>query len=92
MSGIMGGLAQGMIFGAGSSMGHRAVDSVMGAREMHVVHEGAPGAAAASGAAAEPVACQNQMKAFNDCVQQNMSDVGMCQFYLDSLRQCKGEI
>jgi len=91
MSGIMGGLAQGMIFGAGSSMGHRAVDSVMGAREVHHVHEGAPEGAAASAAAA-PVACQNQMKAFNDCVQANMSDVGMCQFYLDALRQCKGEI
>jgi len=42
--GLMGAVVDGLAFGVGSSMAHRMVDSVMGPRQMEVVHtnEAAP--------------------------------------------------
>jgi hypothetical protein len=81
--------------GVGSSMAHRAVDSVMGPRQMSVVHEGgAPAAESAAAAApamggAAAAACGNQMKAFTDCLNGSDGDIARCQFYHDALQQCK---
>lgn len=89
LSGIGSTIAQGMAFGTGSAVAHRAVDSIMGPRT--VVHEQADGAAA-GGAMAQPVAadaCVNQSKAFQDCVTANNSDIGKCQFYVDMLTECR---
>ena len=46
LSGIMGSVVSGMAMGTGSAIAHRAVDSVMGPRQMEVVHKDAPAAAA----------------------------------------------
>ena len=89
-SGLGSTVAQGMAFGTGSAVAHRAVDSIMGPRT--VVHEQADGAAAAGSAMAQPVAadaCVNQSKAFQDCVNANNSDIGKCQFYVDMLTECR---
>ena len=48
MSGIMGGVVQGMAFGTGSQLAGRALDSVMGARQVEHVHTNAPAEAAAA--------------------------------------------
>lgn len=40
MSGIMGGIVQGMAFGTGSAVANRAVDAVMGPRQVEHVHSG----------------------------------------------------
>jgi coiled-coil-helix-coiled-coil-helix domain-containing protein 10 len=45
MSGLMGSVVSGMAMGTGSAIAHRAVDSVMGPRQMEVVHKDAPAAA-----------------------------------------------
>ncbi|KAG0606503.1 hypothetical protein M758_9G146100 [Ceratodon purpureus] len=90
LSGIGSTIAQGLAFGTGSAVAHRAVDSVMGPRT--VVHEHAGGPAESGGAAAQPVAadaCVNQSKAFQDCVNANNSDIGKCQFYVDMLNECR---
>ena len=73
--------------GTGSAMAHRAVDSVMGPRTMHV--EAAPAAEAAPMSAAPPMACSNQMKAFTECLNSSEGDIARCQFYHDALQQCK---
>ena len=90
LAGIGSTIAQGLAFGTGSAVAHRAVDSVMGPRT--VVHEHSGGPAESGGAAAQPVAadaCVNQSKAFQDCVNANNSDIGKCQFYVDMLNECR---
>lgn len=51
MGGLMGTMVQGMAFGTGSAVANRAVDSVMGPRQVEHVHNGAEGAAAPAVAA-----------------------------------------
>ncbi|KAH7445943.1 hypothetical protein KP509_01G029900 [Ceratopteris richardii] len=96
---LLGGLgatiAQGMAFGTGSAIAHRAVDGIMGPRTVtheHVTTEapaasvaGAPNLTTVSGADA----CANQTKAFQDCVNAYGSDIGKCQFYIDMLNECR---
>jgi hypothetical protein len=45
-SGLMGSVVTGMAMGTGSAVAHRAVDSMMGPREMTIKHENEPAAAA----------------------------------------------
>lgn len=74
--------------GTGSAMAHRAVDSVMGPRTMHV--EAAPSAEGGGAPmASAPMACANQMKAFTECLNSSEGDIARCQFYHDALQQCK---
>ncbi|MCO5576513.1 hypothetical protein L7F22_030323 [Adiantum nelumboides] len=91
---IAGGLgatiAQGMAFGTGSAMAHRAVDGLMGPRT--VTHEygtpdapGSPSLATVSGSDT----CLNQAKSFQDCINAYGSDIGKCQFYIDMLNECR---
>ncbi|RZC55614.1 hypothetical protein C5167_014469 [Papaver somniferum] len=93
--GMLGGLgatiAQGMAFGGGSAMAHRAVDSIMGPRTIQ--HEAVGSDAVAAPAAMSSVggsdACGNQNKAFQDCLNNYGSDISKCQFYLDMLSECR---
>lgn len=95
-SGLMGTIAQGAALGTGSAMAHRAVDSFMGPRTVHT--EAAPAAApAATQYESYPQqqqqqvqgACGEQIKAFTECLQRNQGDMNACQFYFDSMQQCK---
>eukprot|EP00850_Spirogloea_muscicola_P016530 SM000134S26973 [mRNA] locus=s134:359934:360852:- [translate_table: standard] len=96
-AGIGSTIAQGLAFGTGSAVAHRAVDSVMGPRS--VVHEHSAVPEAARPAPDSPYAytavsadsCVNQAKAFQDCISFNNEEIGKCQFYLDMLKQCRGE-
>ncbi|KAH9303962.1 hypothetical protein KI387_008366, partial [Taxus chinensis] len=93
LSGIGSTIAQGLAFGTGSAVAHRAVDGIMGPRI--VQHEYVPGeATAASGAPAIANmsgldSCANQTKAFQDCLTNYGSDIGKCQFYVDMLNECR---
>ena len=69
--------------GTGSAMAHRAVDSVMGPRTMHVETTGAPSAEAA------PVPCAQQMSAFQGCVDSSNGDLARCQMYYEVLQACR---
>ncbi|XP_042059052.1 uncharacterized protein C6C3.02c-like isoform X2 [Salvia splendens] len=94
-------IAQGMAFGTGSAMAHRAVDAVMGPRTIQ--HE-----TVASEALAAPAseACSPHNKAFQDNVLPSLlrtstsscaifsadshgSDITKCQFYMNMLAECR---
>lgn len=81
-------IAQGMAFGTGSAVAHRAVDAVMGPRTIQ--HE-AVVAAATDIPTNNPVsdACGMHSKAFQDCINSSGSDIGKCQFYMDMLSECR---
>lgn len=96
-SGLMGSVVTGMAMGTGSAVAHRAVDGMMGPREVVHRHEGGPEAAApAATAAAAPMPayqqgesrCNDQVKAFAECMSKN-NDMGACQYYFDAMQQCK---
>ncbi|KAJ4952587.1 hypothetical protein NE237_029419 [Protea cynaroides] len=99
---MLGGLgatvADGLAFGTGSAVAHRAVDAVMGPRviQHETVTSGAPAAAAPAPASASTMgsvggsdACSVQSKAFQDCVNNYGNDIGKCQFYMDMLSECR---
>ncbi|GAB4839474.1 hypothetical protein Ancab_028997 [Ancistrocladus abbreviatus] len=94
MQGLGGVVAEGMAFGTGSAIAHRAVDAVMGPRVIH--HETVP----SSGPAATPSpvqsvnshgsdACSAQAQAFQDCINNYGSEISRCQFYIDMLSECR---
>ncbi|KAF8377402.1 hypothetical protein HHK36_030779 [Tetracentron sinense] len=92
MLGNMGAtIAQGLAFGTGSAVAHRAVDSVMGPHTIQ--HETvASEATAAPAPAMNSVgsdACNIHTKAFQDCLNNYGSDISKCQFYLDMLSECR---
>ncbi|MCL7040433.1 hypothetical protein MKW94_026972 [Papaver nudicaule] len=68
--GMLGGLgatiAQGMAFGGGSAMAHRAVDSIMGPRTIQHEAVGSDGVGPAAASVGGSDACGNQNKAFQD--------------------------
>ncbi|KAK2662860.1 hypothetical protein Ddye_001434 [Dipteronia dyeriana] len=93
LGGIGSTIAQGMAFGTGSAVAHRAVDAVMGPRTIQ--HE----SVVSEAASAAPVsttssfggsdACNVHSKAFQDCISNFGSDISKCQFYMDMLEACK---
>ncbi|CAA7027106.1 unnamed protein product [Microthlaspi erraticum] len=84
-------IADGMAFGTGSAIAHRAVDAVMGPRT--IKHETVAAAGSEAVTAATPVgsggSCEIQSKAFQDCVNNFGSDISKCQFYMDMLSECR---
>jgi hypothetical protein len=99
LSGIASSIAQGMAFGGGSAIAHRAVDAVMGPRELKVSHEGAPAAAAAGGggavagdyAAAPPRGfdCSKYKVDMDSCFADNTGNIALCQPHVDLFRSCQ---
>ncbi|KAM3271273.1 hypothetical protein ACQJBY_041824 [Aegilops geniculata] len=72
-------VADGVGWGVGTSMAHRAMDSILGPRTIRVVEEPAPNADA----------CGVQNQAFSDCIYGNESDISRCQNYFDLLCHCR---
>ncbi|CAM6100516.1 unnamed protein product [Calypogeia fissa] len=91
--GLAGTIAQGMAFGTGSAVAHRAVDAVVGPRtvthEHAQVSDGQGNVSESQLTTMSHGACTNQSKAFQDCIQANNSDIGKCQFYVDMLNECR---
>ncbi|RRT38982.1 hypothetical protein B296_00056224, partial [Ensete ventricosum] len=94
LGGIGSTIAQGVAFGTGSAVAHRAVDAaVMGPRTFQ--HETTASEAPAAAAPSNPVnyagtdACSIHSKAFQDCINNYGSDISKCQFYLDMLNECR---
>ncbi|KAG0467252.1 hypothetical protein HPP92_018245 [Vanilla planifolia] len=91
LGGIGSTIAQGMAFGTGSAVAHRAVDAVLGPRTIQheaVVSQSTEPAAVPMGNPGVD-ACSIQSKAFQDCINSNGSDISRCQFYLDMLTECR---
>jgi hypothetical protein len=81
-----------MAFGTGSAVAHRAVDAVMGPRTIQheaVVNEAAAAAPAPTMTSFGGDACNNQSKAFQDCINHYGNEISKCQFYMDMLAECK---
>jgi hypothetical protein len=92
--GIMSGIIDGMTFGVGSAIAHRAVDAVMGPRTVQVEHVNssaapAPAAPAAASSSSSNNACMDQYNNFQECLKNSGGNVGSCQFYFDMLQQCQ---
>ncbi|CAL1370395.1 unnamed protein product [Linum trigynum] len=90
LGGIGSTIAQGMAFGTGSAVAHRAVDAVMGPRTIQhetVGAEAAVPAATASSMSAD--GCGVHSKAFQDCLNSSGSEISKCQFYMDMLAECR---
>lgn len=100
MSGIMGSVVTGMAMGTGSAIAHRAVDGMMGPRQVEHVHTPAPAAAPAaapttgwfgSSAPAAPAGqtCGNETQMFQDCIKNTGGDIAPCQSYMDMMMKCR---
>lgn len=96
LSGIGSTIVQGMAFGTGSAVAHRAVDAVVGPRSVQVEHVGqepqqggaAPAAAAYVPQGSEGV-CGDEYRQFNQCLSDNTGNIASCKFYYDVLSQCQ---
>ena len=92
MSGLGGMVAQGMAFGTGSAIAHRAVGAVAGAMSGDS-DGGAERQQEYQAQGQEQVQqqnpCMENMQAFNLCVQQNGNDISMCQGLYEALQSCQ---
>ena len=91
----MGGLGRtimdGMAFGTGSAIAHRAVGAVAGSMFGGAA---APEAAPAAAEAAAPAASRGQdcspfMRDFSACIAEHRNDIAQCQIYSDSFNSCQ---
>ncbi|KAG5548416.1 hypothetical protein RHGRI_013942 [Rhododendron griersonianum] len=91
LGGLGATIAQGMAFGTGSAVAHRAVDAIVGPRTIQ--HEAVVSEAVAAPAATTNSfgsdACGVHTKAFQDCLNSSGNDISKCQFYMDMLSECK---
>ena len=94
----MSTVGQGMAFGTGSAVAHRAVDAVMGGRSVEGQHTNADGTPYEGGAAA-PAAPQQQMQQsdpcqldkqnFFDCLKATSGDVQACSSLQEMMKSCQ---
>lgn len=96
VGGIGGAIADGIMWGTGSAIGHRAVDAVLGPRTIHhetvssaPPAEAFPAASAGGSTSMGSDSCMVHSKAFQDCINNYGSDISKCQFYLDMLNECR---
>ncbi|KAL2513601.1 Cox19-like CHCH family protein [Forsythia ovata] len=85
-------IAQGMAFGTGSAVAHRAVDAVVGPRTIQhetVGSEAATAPAHATNSMGGSDSCSVHSKAFQDCLNGYGNDISKCQFYMDMLAECR---
>ncbi len=87
LSGIGSTIAQGMAFGTGSAIAHRAVGAVAGSF--------GGGSNEVAAAVEQPMqqqqggVCAMDKQMFFDCLQQNKGDQESCRFLYDQLQQCQ---
>ncbi|KAG7337801.1 hypothetical protein IV203_020225 [Nitzschia inconspicua] len=96
LSGIGSTIAQGMAFGTGSAIAHRAVGAVAesfgGGGSSGQQQQ--PMESAAANQVQQPQlsgACANDKQMFYECLQQNKSDQQACNFLYEQLKQCQAE-
>ena len=98
MSGLMGTMVQGAAWGVGTSMAHRAVDGVIGGREVTVKHEDGstgevPGQDMGMASQAAPAqqfdACQLDKQNFFDCLKATGGDSQACSSLQEMMKSCQ---
>lgn len=85
LSGLGATVAQGMAFGTGSAMAHRAVDAVLGSRHP----QPAEAAQAAQTIVQEQMPCSDQAKSFSDCMAISNGDMTACQVFFERMQECR---
>lgn len=89
MSGIAGGIAQGMMFGTGSAIGHRAVGAVADSMSGGSDQEMSPtGQAQQMSTQAGQGACGLEKGNYFDCLK-STGDAQACQFLFQTLQNCQ---
>ena len=93
LSGIGSTIVQGMAFGTGSAIAHRAVGAVAdsfggGSKESAPAPEYAA-APATSAPVSQNDACAMDKTMFYDCLQQNKGDQMNCNFLYEQLKSCQ---
>ena len=93
MAGLAGTVAQGMAFGTGSAIAHRAVGAVAnsfgGSNEGDAEPVQQQQQYYDDQAQQQPHPCFNDERSFLQCLQTNNNDIASCQFYFDRLNECK---
>jgi len=90
MAGLAGTMMQGMAFGGGSAVAHRAIDGVMGPRQVEHVGQAAAAPAAAPQATANGLrGCNDEYTAFNQCVRDSQGDMNSCKFQFEVYSMCQ---
>jgi predicted lipid-binding transport protein (Tim44 family) len=98
LSGLASTVMQGMAFGGGSAVAHRAIDGVFGGREVQHVHTNQDNNninsmstidSNTSSSPARANVCRDEVTNFNQCMASNNHNVSSCQFYFDLLNQCQ---
>ena len=94
LSGIGSTIAQGMAFGTGSAIAHRAVGAVAGSlgggsEAAPVEQQQAPAQAQQGFDAMQGGACANDKQLFFDCLKANSGDAQSCSFLYEQLQQCQ---
>ena len=81
---------QGMAFGAGSEVAHRAVGGLMGGHGQQAQgYDQGQGYEQAAPQQQSFDQCGRENQDFMSCLQSNSHDVGSCQAYLDIFKQCR---
>ncbi|KAK7252268.1 hypothetical protein RIF29_36099 [Crotalaria pallida] len=96
---FLGAIFQGMAFGTGSAMAHRAVDAVMGPRTIqHEVTGSAEPDPAPTANTFGGDACVFIQRLFkiraklnysSTCITHNVTEINKCQLYMDMLAECR---
>ncbi len=90
LSGIGSTIAQGMAFGTGSAIAHRAVGAVAGSMTGGG-SEPQPVASDPGMQQQQPQICAPDKQLFFECLQVNRGDQQACAFLYDALQQCQKE-
>ena len=92
-SGLGGMVAQGMAFGAGSAIAHRAIgaaaDAVSGGDESHDHQQQGNGNYAAADQNQERSPCDDNQSQLYQCLSDQSGNAAACQFFFDALRDCQ---
>jgi len=94
LSGLASTVAQGMAFGTGSAIAHRAVGAVADGMSGGSSAPEQPAAAPEYAAGAMPQAqdmgaCATDKTVYYDCLKDNRDDAAVCNFLLEQLKACQ---
>jgi len=88
----MGTVMDGLAFGTGSAIAHRAVGAVFGSMGGGSSTAPAPAvAAAAPQSANNSSSCDSHQQEFTQCLKLNRNDIASCQMYMDNFQQCTSD-
>lgn len=89
MAGLASTVAQGMAFGTGSAIAHRAVGAVAGSVGGGGEDEGAPVQQGGAQQEEEEEPCRLPSTQFYKCLDSNEGNIAACQMFFDAMSQCQ---